>query len=121
MPRQLIGDSRPTEPIILGHPEHVDDEYVRNGTDNVLMAVELLRGWRMTEVLQTNTTKDWALFTEKSALTFPDAEKIIFPEDNLNTHKAASWDEVFPPAKAAWLMNRYTPKHGSWFNITESA
>jgi len=123
MPRQLIGDSRPSEPIVPGHSEHIDYEYVRNGTCNVLMAVEPLRGWRMAEVTQTKTAEDWALFTEKIALAFPDAEKIILLEDNLNTHKAASWYEVFPPAKAAWLMNRfelaYTPKHGSWLNIAE--
>ena len=123
MPRQLIGESRPSEPMIPGHPERVDYEYVRNGTCNVLMAVEPLRGWRMAEVTQTKTTKDWALFTEKLAQKFPTADKIVLVEDNLNTHKAASWYEVFPPEKAEWLMGRfelvYTPKHGSWLNIAE--
>ena len=123
MPRQLIGDSRPSEPMVPGHPEHVDYEYVRNGTCNVLMAIEPLRGWRMAEVTLTKTARDWAFFTEKIVQAFPDAEKIILLEDNLSTHKAASWYEVFPPEKAAWLMERfelaYTPKHGSWLNIAE--
>ena len=123
MPRQLIGESRPSEPMIPGHPEHIDYEYVRNGTCNVLMAVEPLRGWRMAEVTQTKTARDWALFTEKIAQVFPEAEKITLVEDNLNTHKTASWYEVFPPEKAEELMERfelvYTPKHGSWLNIAE--
>jgi hypothetical protein len=123
MPRQLIGDSRPSEPMIPGHPEHIDYEYVRNGACNVLMAVEPLWGWRMADVTQTKTAKDWALFTEKIALAFPSAKKIILLEDNLNTHKAASWYEVFAPERAAWLMERfelvYTPKHGSWLNVAE--
>lgn len=117
MPRQLIGESRPSEPMIPGHSEHIDYEYVRNGTCNVLMAIEPLRGWRMAEVSKTKKARDWALFTEKIAQAFPDANKIILLEDNLNTHKAASWYEVFPPEKAKWLMERfelvYTPKHGS--------
>lgn len=123
MPRQLIGDSRPSEPMLPGHPERIDYEYARNGACNVLMAIEPLRGWRMAEVTQTKTARDWALFTGKIADAFPLADKIILLEDNLNTHKAGSWYEVFPPEKAAWLMERfelvYTPKHGSWLNIAE--
>lgn len=123
MPRQLIGESRESEPMISGHPERIDYEYVRNGTCNVLMAVEPLRGWRMAELTETKTARDWALFTEKIAEAYPDAKRIILVEDNLNTHKAASWYQVFPPEKAKALMERfelvYTPKHGSWLNMAE--
>lgn len=77
----------------------------------------------MTDVTQTKTAKDWALFTEKIAAAYPHAEKIILVEDNLNTHKPASWYEVFSPEKAKALMDKfelvYTPKHGSWLNMAE--
>ena len=47
----------------------------------------------------------------------------ILVEDNLNTHKPASWYEVFSPEKAKALMDKfelvYTPKHGSWLNMAE--
>jgi hypothetical protein len=123
MPRQLIGETRPCEPMIPGHPERIDYEYVRNGTCNVLMASEPLRGWRMAEVSETKTSLDWARFTERLIAAFPDAEKIILVEDNLNTHKAASWYAAFPPDKAKSLMDRvefaFTPKHGSWLNVAE--
>lgn len=123
MPRQLIGEFRPGEPMIPGHPERIDYEYVRNGTCNVFIASEPLRGWRMAEVRENKTAKDWALFTEQVVMAYPEAEKIIFVQDNLNTHKAASWYSSFPPERAKALMDRvefvYTPKHGSWLNVAE--
>jgi len=43
--------------------------------------------------------------------------------DNLNTHEAGSFYDVFPPKIAKELWNRfefiYTPKHGSWLNMAE--
>lgn len=123
MPRQLIGESRLGEPMIPGHPERIDYEYVRNGTCNILMAVEPLGGRRFVEVSKTKTAADWARFTEKLIAAYPEAEKIILIQDNLNTHKAASWYANFPPERAKALMDKvefiYTPKHGSWLNIAE--
>ena len=55
---------------------------------------------------------------------FPDAEKIILVEDNLNTHNDGSLYEAFEPAEARRIAERFerhhTPKHGSWLNIAES-
>ncbi len=54
---------------------------------------------------------------------YPDAAKVILVMDNLNTHTAASFYEVFPPAQAHALAQRleihYAPKHVSWLNIAE--
>ena len=53
----------------------------------------------------------------------PDAEKVVLVMDNLNTHKAASLDEAFPPEQARRVLDRleihHTPKHGSWLNRAE--
>ncbi len=53
----------------------------------------------------------------------PDAEKIVPVMDNLNTHKAASLYEAFPPEQARRIAERleihHTPKHGSWLNVAE--
>jgi hypothetical protein len=44
---------------------------------------------------------------------------------NLHTPKPPSWDEGFPPEKARRLVARcawhYTPQHGSWLTMAESA
>jgi len=55
---------------------------------------------------------------------FPDAERIVLVEDNLNTHSDAVLYAAFPPEDARRLAVRFerhhTPKHGSWLNIAES-
>jgi hypothetical protein len=54
---------------------------------------------------------------------YPDAERIVLVQDNLNTHPPASLYAAFPPAEAKRLADRlelhYTPKHGSWLNMAE--
>lgn len=54
---------------------------------------------------------------------FPQAERCVLVEDNLNTHDPAALYEVFPPAEAKGILDRlefhFTPKHGSWLNIAE--
>jgi hypothetical protein len=54
---------------------------------------------------------------------FPDAEKIILVEDNLNPHEDGSLYAAFEPAEARRLAEQFerhdTPKHGSWLNIAE--
>jgi DDE superfamily endonuclease len=54
---------------------------------------------------------------------YPDAERIVLVQDNLNTHTPASLYAAFPPAEARRLADRlelhYTPRHGSWLNMAE--
>ena len=64
MPRQLLEEVREIQPMRPGRSQRVDYEYRRMGTCNVLLASEPLRGWRMADVTQTKTAKDWAMFTE---------------------------------------------------------
>ena len=54
---------------------------------------------------------------------YPDAERIVLVQDNLNTHTPASLYEAFEAADAKRLADKlelhYTPKHGSWLNMAE--
>ena len=122
-PRQLIDEVKIPTPCAPGRPARQDYEYRRCGVCNVFMANEPLAGKRMTEVTERKTKLDWAVFMEQIAEKYPDAEKITLVMDNLNTHKAASFYEAFPPEKAKKLWDRfefvYTPKHGSWLNMAE--
>ena len=45
-PIQLISDTRAPIPSTPSHPERFDYEYQRNGTANVFVFTEPLRGWR---------------------------------------------------------------------------
>jgi hypothetical protein len=122
-PRQLIGQVRTPIPCKPGQPAREDYEYERLDTCNVFMASEPLAGRRLTKVTERKTKIDWAHFIEDIAQQYPEAERITLVMDNLNTHKAASLYEAFPPEKAKALWDRfefvYTPKHGSWLNMAE--
>jgi hypothetical protein len=84
-----------------------------------------LEGWREVKVTDQHTAVDYAqVLKELSDRHFPEAEKIVLVQDNLNTHKPASLYEAFPAPEARRLVERfewhYTPKHGSWLNLAES-
>lgn len=57
------------------------------------------------------------------AVSYPDADKIVLVQDNLNTHNPSSFYEAFPAAEAFALAQRfemvYTPKKASWLNMAE--
>jgi hypothetical protein len=122
--KQLIGEVETPTPGTPGQVAQYDYEYVRNGVANLFMIFEPLAGQREVEVTDRRTKKDWALCVRKiSDEMYPDAEKIVLVEDNLNTHSPASLYEAFAPAEAKRLADRfefhYTPKHGSWLDMAE--
>ncbi len=121
---QLIGEVQEPIPAAPGHPELVDDEYVRNGVASILLEVEPLGGKRKVKITERRTRIDWAHFIKDMLeIRYSDAEKVVLGMDNLNTHNAASLYTAFPPEEARKLAERleihYTPKHGSWLNIAE--
>jgi hypothetical protein len=123
--KQLIKETRTAIPMKSGRPARYDYEYERNGTANLFMMFAPLEGWRHVKVTDRHTAVDYAhVLKELSDTRFPDAEKIILVQDNLNTHTPASLYEAFPADEARRLVERfewhYTPKHGSWLNLAES-
>ena len=123
--KQLVAETRTPEPMQPGQPARHDYEYKRNGTANLFMLFAPLEGWRHVEVTERRTAIDYAkILRDLSDIHFPNAEKIVLTQDNLNTHVPASLYEAFAPAEARRLVERfewvYTPKHGSWLNLAES-
>lgn len=121
---QLIAEKHCPLPSRPGQPERYDYEYRRNGTRNLFIFFRPFAGWRHVRVTERRTKVDFAhcmryLVDE----LFPDAEKVIVVQDNLNTHTPASLYEAFEPAEAKRILDRlefhYTPKHGSWLNMVE--
>lgn len=122
--KQLIGDVREPLPVRPGSPAKQDSEYERGGMANLFMAFEPLAGWRHVEVTERKTSVDFATFLHGlSDKYYAKADRIVLVCDNLNTHSPASLYEVFEPAEARRLAERfewhYTPKHGSWLNMAE--
>jgi DDE superfamily endonuclease len=123
--KQLVAETRRPLPAQPGQPARHDYEYERNGTANLFMLFAPLEGFRHIEVTEHRTAIDYArILKDLSDVHFPEAEKIVLVQDNLNTHVPASLYEAFEPAEARRLVERfewhYTPKHGSWLNLAES-
>jgi hypothetical protein len=123
--KQLFGEVRAVLPPRPGSPAKQDYEYERKGVCHQLMMCEPLRGWRHVRVSARRTRKDYAACVrELVEVHYPQAEKILVVQDNLNTHDGASLYEAFAPGTARRLLDRiewhYTPKHGSWLNMAET-
>lgn len=122
--KQLIGETRPPLPVRPKHPAREDHEYQRNGTANVFMLFEPLRGWRHAVVTERRTNRDFAhRIKELVDVWYPAAERVVLVCDNLSTHTPAALYEAFEPAEARRVVEKlewhYTPRHGSWLNVAE--
>jgi len=122
--KQLIGEVQPSVLPEPGKPAREDYEYQRNGTASIFMVSEPLAGRRKTYVTERRTTLDFAhIIRDVVDVQYPRAAKVVLVMDNLNTHKAASLYEAFPPEEARRMLDRleihHTPKHGSWLNMAE--
>ena len=122
--KQLLRDARAPLPARPGQPQRVDYEYAHEGVVNLFLACAPLEGQRWVTVTARRTRVDWAhLIKELVDVRYPDAERVVLAQDNLNTHTPASLYEAFPPTEAQRLAEKlelqYTPKHGSWLNIAE--
>lgn len=114
------------EPIKLkpGADAKEDYHYQREGTRALFMFVDPLRGWRRVSSREHRTRIDWAEEVRQLLeVDYPHARKIKLLCDNLNTHHIASLYEAYQAADARRLARRlelyFTPRNGSWLNITE--
>jgi hypothetical protein len=122
--RQLIGEVAEPAPAGPGRPARVDYEYARNGVATLFMIFMPLLAFRSVWVTERRTAVDFAeVLRWLVEDVYPDADKVVLVCDNLNTHKAASLYEAFPPEQARRIAEKlewhYTPKHGSWLNMAE--
>lgn len=110
-------------PMKADRPARFDYEYQREGVANLLVAIEPLTGKRVVETSKQSTKADYSHFQQRVAATWPEADKLVLVQDNLNTHNASSFYENLPAAEAFALAQRfemhYTPKQGSWLNMAE--
>jgi hypothetical protein len=122
-PVQLVGEVVAPLPMKAGKPARCDYEYEREGTACLLVAIEPLTGKRIVETSRQRTKADYCRFMQRVVASFPQAEKIVLVQDNLNTHNASSFYENLEPAAAFTLAQKfemhYTPKKGSWLNMAE--
>lgn len=120
----LIGDKVKGFELKAGQVKKQHYEYVKNGSCNLLAAIEPLTGKRMAKVYDQRRKIEYAEFMQYVASCYPEAKKIIVIQDNLNTHNSSSFYERFEAQTAFELTQRfefhYTPLKGSWLNVIET-
>lgn len=122
--KQLIKETRISFKAKPSYVEKYDTEYERNGTCNVFLYTEPLKGKRGAQVTDQRRKSDWAYFIKDLVDdVYKPAKEIVLVMDNLNTHSGSSLYEVFEPSEAKRILDKleihYTPKHGSWLNMAE--
>jgi DDE superfamily endonuclease len=123
-PCQLLDEVMTPLPVKPGVPKRVDNEYSREGTCVVLLAYDIDKAIRYTEVKEQRTKKDYAQFIDKIISEYySGAGRVKLVQDNLNTHTKGSFYEHLSVQRAGELSSLidfiYTPKHGSWLNMAE--
>jgi transposase len=123
-PTQLIGEVRDPIASAPEKPLRVDYEYVRNGTANLFVMVDVHEAWRHVKVTERRCNVDFAeCMRELVDVHYPEAECLRVVLDNLSTHTAAALYDAFDPAEARRVLRRiefhYVPKHASWLNMVE--
>jgi hypothetical protein len=119
----LIGDQ--IEPLAMqtGQVRKEHYAYEKNGSCALLAAIEPLTGFRLAQVHQRRTKKEYTLFCQALATEFPHAIIIILVQDNLNTHDTSAFYENLPADEAQALAERFEfyfpPKSASWLNMIE--
>ena len=123
-PRQLIGEERVPVRAEPGKRARFDFEYVRNGTANVFMFVDVNRPWRHAKVTDQRTCLDFAAcMRDLVDEHYPNADCIRVVLDNLSAHTASALYQAYEPAEARRILSKlefhFTPKHASWLNMVE--
>jgi hypothetical protein len=121
---QILAEVRNPLPLSTKYGHRYDNEYERRGTCALFMLFEPLSAQRFVQVRERRTAWDYAQVVKwMCEELYPDADKIVLVQDNLNTHGWHSLYEAFAPEEARHLIERiewhYTPKHGSWLNMAE--
>ena len=119
----LIGEVVAGIPMKEGQVAREHYSYEKKGSCSLLATIEPLTGRRIADVFDQRRKIEFALHFQKVAAQFPEAEQIIVILDNLNTHNASSFYEVFEAEEAFRLSQKfefvYTPKSASWLNMIE--
>jgi hypothetical protein len=119
----LIGEMVDPLPLQTGKVAKEHYAYQKNGSCALLAAIEPKTGKRVAKVYEQRTMLEYTLFMKEVATQFPDAQKIRVVQDNLNTHRTASFYQHLVAEEAFELAERfefyYTPNKASWLNMIE--
>jgi len=113
---QALDRTQPGLPLRAKRPRTWTNEYVRNGTQALLAALDIATGRVIGHVKDRRTSANFLRFMNEVVAAFPTRELHIIL-DNLNIHTNA--------AAQRWLKRHpsvhfhHTPTHASWANMIE--
>ena len=113
---QALDRTQPGLPLRARHPRTWTNEYVRNGTQALLAALEVATGRVIGHVKDRRTSVNFRRFMNEVVAAFPQRDLHVVL-DNLNIHKndaARRWLKRHP-----LVHFHYTPTHASWVNLIE--
>jgi hypothetical protein len=138
---QALERARPTTPGKPGQDERRDYEYIRRGTRCLIGSRVVATGQVIGSVTTQRKTWDFVRHIRAVVESFPQATKVHWVMDNLNTHwtfplcrylgrLSDAWEDRpslrTGAARRAFLTDpshkhvvHFTPKHGSWMNQIE--
>lgn len=113
---QALDRTQPGLPLRARHPRTRTNEYVRNGTQALIAALDVATGRVIGHVKDRRTSVNFLRFMNDVVAAFPErAMHVVL--DNLNIHKndaAERWLTRHPLVRF-----HYTPTHASWVNLIE--
>jgi hypothetical protein len=144
---QALERAAPTQPMEPGQPERREFEYIRHGTQSMIINFKVATGQVITPSIgDTRTEADFAAHIRQTIASDPDGVW-VFVLDNLNTHQSESLvrlvaeqcgitDDLGVKGKSGVLQSMasraaflsdpthriqmvYVPKHTSWLNQVE--
>jgi transposase len=113
---QALDRTQPGLPLRARRPRTWTNEYVRNGTQALIAALDIATGRVIGHVKTRRTSVNFLRFMNEVVAAFP-ARALHVVLDNLNIHKndaAHRWLERHP-----LVHFHYTPTHASWVNLIE--
>jgi len=114
---QAKGLVRPDTQTKPGKPARRDNEYERNGTQNLFAALQVHSGGVSAMPAKTRNRDDLLAFLELVDQGIPKGRQVVAITDNLSTRRTEEveqWLEDHP----RWRF-QFTPTHASWLNQVE--
>jgi transposase len=138
---QALERLHPTKPVRPGRVELQEFEYLRHGTRCLLATLVVPTGQVVGSVTERRATWDFIRHVRDVVVRFPEAKRIHWVMDNLNTHWTFKLCQYLGRLSGVWEdrpklrtgaqrrafltdsshkhVVHYTPKHGSWLNQIE--